>query len=68
MNILAISRCPPAQPVNNAPKVSISDAFTGEREKLRAFLTKLELYIGFNQAEMDKGLFTTFFLKDAAFD
>jgi hypothetical protein len=48
--------------------VSISDAFTGEREKLRAFLTKLELYIGFNQAEMDKRLFTTFFLKDAAFD
>jgi len=35
-------------------------------------LAKLELYIGFNQAkfrsEMDKGLFTVSYLKDAAFD
>ena len=60
------------QPVNDAPKLPVPDAFTGERGKLRAFLAKLELYIGFNQAkfrsEMDKGLFTTSFLKDAAFD
>lgn len=68
MKLLAISRCPPAQPVKNAPKMSVPDAFTGERGKLPAFLAKLELYIGFNQAEMDKGLFATSFLKDAAFD
>ncbi len=53
-------------------KVPAPNAFTGKREKLRAFLAKLELYIGFNQAkfrfEMDKGLFTVSYLKDAAFD
>jgi len=56
----------------DVPKVPAPDAFTGERGKLRAFLAKLELYIGFNQAkfrsEMDKGLFTVSYLKDAAFD
>ncbi len=46
--------------------------FTDEREKLWAFLIKLELYIEFNQAkfrfEMNKGLFTVSYLKNAAFD
>jgi len=53
-------------------KVSTLNVFTGEREKLQAFLAKLELYIEFNQAkfrsEMDKGLFTISYLKNAAFD
>jgi len=53
-------------------KVPALNAFTGEREKLQAFLIKLKLYIEFNQAkfrsEMDKGLFTILYLKDAAFD
>jgi len=53
-------------------KVPALNVFTGEREKLRAFLIKLELYIEFNQAkfrfEMDKGLFTVSYLKDAAFN
>jgi len=53
-------------------KVPALNAFTGERGKLRAFLIKLKLYIGFNQAKfrskMDKGLFTVSYLKDAAFD
>jgi len=53
-------------------KVPAPNAFTGERGKLRAFLTKLELYIEFNQtkfrSEMDKGLFTVSYLKDAAFN
>jgi len=53
-------------------KVPTLNAFTGERGKLRAFLTKLKLYIEFNQAkfrfEMDKGLFTVSYLKDAAFN
>jgi hypothetical protein len=42
------------------------------RGKLWAFLIKLELYIEFNQAkfrfEMNKGLFTVSYLKNAAFD
>jgi len=53
-------------------KVPALNAFTDEREKLQAFLTKLELYIGFNQAkfrfEMDKGLFIISYLKNAAFN
>jgi len=56
----------------NVLKVSALNAFTDEREKLQAFLIKLELYIGFNQAkfrfEMNKGLFTVLYLKNAAFD
>ncbi len=60
------------QQMIDVPKVPALNAFTGERGKLRAFLAKLELYIGFNQAkfrfEMDKGLFTVSYLKDAAFN
>jgi len=56
----------------NVLKVSTLNAFTDEREKLQAFLIKLELYIKFNQAkfrfEMNKGLFTVLYLKNAAFD
>ncbi len=53
-------------------KVLTLNAFTDEREKLWAFLIKLKLYIEFNQAkfrsEMNKGLFTVLYLKNAAFD
>jgi len=53
-------------------KVSALNVFTDKRGKLRAFLVKLKLYIEFNQAkfrsEMNKGLFTVLYLKDAAFD
>jgi len=53
-------------------KVSALNAFTDEREKLQAFLIKLKLYIEFNQAkfrfEMNKGLFTISYLKNAAFN
>jgi len=53
-------------------KVPALNAFTGEREKLWAFLTKLELYIEFNQAKfrfkMNKGLFTVLYLKNVAFN
>jgi len=53
-------------------KVLTLNAFTDEREKLWAFLAKLKLYIEFNQAkfrsEMNKGLFTVLYLKDAAFN
>jgi len=61
-----------ARIMDTVPKVPPPDAFTDERGKLRGFLAKLELYIGFNQAkfttEMDKGLYTVAYLKDAAFD
>jgi len=53
-------------------KVSTLNVFTGERGKLQAFLIKLELYIEFNQtkfrSEMNKGLFTVLYLKNAAFN
>ena len=56
----------------NVLKVSALNAFTDEREKLWAFLIKLELYIEFNQVkfrfEMNKGLFTVLYLKNAAFN
>ena len=56
----------------NVLKVPTLNVFTDKREKLQAFLTKLELYIEFNQAKfrfkMNKGLFTVLYLKDAAFD
>jgi len=56
----------------NVLKVSAPNVFTGGRGKLQAFLAKLELYIGFNQAKfrfkMNKGLFTVSYLKNAAFN
>jgi len=60
------------QQMINVLKVLTLNAFTDEREKLQAFLVKLKLYIEFNQAkfrsEMNKGLFTVLYLKNAAFD
>jgi len=56
----------------NVLKVPALNAFMSEREKLQAFLIKLKLYIEFNQTkfrfEMNKGLFTVSYLKNAAFD
>jgi len=56
----------------NVLKVSAFNVFTDEREKLQAFLIKLELYIEFNQtkfkSEMNKDLFTVSYLKNAAFN
>jgi len=56
----------------DVPKVPTLNVFTDEREKLWAFLIKLELYIEFNQAKfrfkMNKGLFTVLYLKNAAFN
>ncbi len=56
----------------NVLKVPALNVFTGERRKLQAFLTKLKLYIEFNQMKfrfkMNKGLFTVLYLKNAAFN
>jgi len=60
------------QQIINVLKVSAFNVFTDEREKLQAFLIKLELYIEFNQMKfkfkMNKGLFTVSYLKNAAFN
>jgi len=56
----------------NVLKIPALNVFTGKRKKLQAFLIKLELYIEFNQvkfrSEINKGLFTVSYLKNAAFD
>jgi len=60
------------QQIINVLKVLTLNVFTDKKKKLQAFLIKLELYIKFNQAkfrfEMDKGLFTVSYLKNAAFN
>jgi len=57
---------------SSALKMLIFEMFISEWEKLWAFLIKLKLYIKFNQmkfkSEINKRLFTTFFLKNAAFN
>ena len=61
-----------ARTMNTVLKVPPPDVFTDKRGKLWGFLTKLKLYIKFNQAkfttEMNKGLYTVAYLKNAAFD
>jgi len=56
----------------NVLKISALNAFTDKREKLQAFLIKLELYIRFNQTKfrfkMNKDLFIILYLKNAAFN
>ncbi len=56
----------------NVLKILTLNVFTDEREKLQAFLIKLELYIEFNQMKfrfkMNKDLFTVSYLKNAAFN
>jgi len=56
----------------NVLKIPAPNVFTDKRGKLQAFLVKLKLYIEFNQAkfrsEMNKGLFTVLYLKNAAFN
>jgi len=48
------------------------NAFSDEHKKLQSFLTKLNLYIDFNQkkfnSKMNKDLYTVVYLKDAAFN
>jgi len=60
------------QQMINVLKILAFNAFTDKREKLQAFLIKLELYIRFNQTkfrfEMNKDLFTVLYLKNAAFN
>ena len=58
--------------INLISKISVSESFTREQEKLQAFLIKFELYIEFNTNKfthkMNKNLFITFYLKNVVFD
>jgi len=58
--------------MNNILKILMLNAFNDEYKKLQSFLTKLNLYIDFNQkkfnSEMNKDLYTVIYLKDAAFN
>ncbi len=58
--------------MNNILKILTSDVFSDECKKLQSFLTKLNLYIDFNQKKfnfkMNKDLYTVVYLKDAAFN
>jgi len=58
--------------MNNILKVLVLNAFSGEYRKLQSFLTKLNLYIGFNQKKFDfkmnKDLYTVVYLKNAVFN
>jgi hypothetical protein len=52
------------------PKVKLPDFYTGDRSKLKAFFSQVELYIGFHPDEfvlgIDKVLWTVSFLRGAA--
>jgi len=58
--------------MNNILKILMSNAFSNECKKLQSFLTKLNLYIDFNQKKfnfkMNKDLYTVVYLKDTAFN
>jgi len=58
--------------MNNILKILMLNAFSDEYKKLQSFLTKLNLYIDFNQkkfnSEMNKDLYTVIYLKDVMFN
>ncbi len=58
--------------MNNILKILMLNAFSDECKKLQSFLTKLNLYIDFNQkkfnSEMNKDLYTVIYLKDVMFN
>jgi hypothetical protein len=52
------------------PKVKLPDFYTGDRSKLKAFFSQVELYMGFHPDEfvlgIDKVLWTVSFLRGVA--
>jgi len=60
------------QEMNNILKIPAPNVFSSEHRKLQSFLTKLNLYIDFNQKKfnfkMNKDLYTVAYLKNAVFD
>ena len=62
----------PALDVKSIPKIAQPDLYHGDRAKLRAFLTQVKLYTGFNghqfPTETDKVLWASSFLRGSAFN
>ncbi len=60
------------QEMSNILKILVSNVFSSKHKKLQSFLTKLNLYIDFNQKKfgfkMNKDLYTVVYLKNAAFN
>jgi len=58
--------------MNNILKILMLNVFSSKYKKLQSFLTKLNLYIDFNQkkfsSEMNKDLYTVVYLKNAVFN
>ncbi len=58
--------------MNNILKILMLNVFSSEHKKLQSFLTKLNLYIDFNQKKfnfkMNKDLYTVVYLKDTVFN
>ncbi len=72
INVINLQNLEDLQEMNNILKISVSNVFSSEHKKLWSFLTKLNLYIDFNQkkfnSEMNKDLYTVIYLKNAAFN
>ena len=62
----------PAIEYKNIPKIAQPDLYHGDRAKLRAFLTQVKLYTGFNghqfPTKTDKVLWASSFLRGSAFN
>ncbi len=60
------------QEINNILKILMSNVFSDEYRKLQSFLTKLNLYIDFNQKKfnfkINKDLYIIVYLKDTVFN
>ncbi len=60
------------QEMNNILKILMSNVFSDEYRKLQSFLTKLNLYIDFNQKKfnfkINKDLYIIVYLKDTVFN
>ncbi len=58
--------------MNNILKILMLNVFSSKYKKLQSFLTKLNLYIDFNQkkfsSEINKDLYTVVYLKNAVFN
>ena len=60
------------QEMNNILKILMLNVFSNEHKKLQSFLTKLNLYIDFNQKKfnfkINKNLYTVVYFKDVVFN
>ncbi len=72
INIINLQSLEDLQEMNNILKILMSNVFNSEHRKLQSFLTKLNLYIDFNQKKfnfkMNKDLYIIVYLKDAVFN